>query len=179
MHRDRILLLVLQLVLGPAVLASYVDSFTRHPDLVDAMWGGVPEALRGLYTSWMFVAAAGYLVLGYAFLFRTDPDEARILGRGYRLLLVLYTLVLLPSATWMPLTGLLLAGPTPWLWWPVVLGLWLTAAGSLGLIAAAFTTRPHWSGPWRPIAIAASLGFGFQTIVLDGIVWVALFDGAG
>ncbi len=175
MHRDQKILAALQLIGGPAVLGSYLYSFSRFPDLVSGMWGGVPEAIRGVYTAWMFVAATGYLLFTYLFLFRTDPAEARIAGQPYSRLLVYYALVLIPSAAWMPMTGILLEGPTPALWWPVKIGLWLTLAGSLGLLVASARTEPRWPGPWRPLAIAGALGFCFQTVILDGIVWVWLF----
>ena len=176
MHRDLKALAALQLVGGPAVLGSYLYSFSRFPELVGGMWGGVPEAIRGVYTSWMFVAAAGYLVFTYLFVFRTDPGSARVTGRPYRLLLVHYALVLIPSAAWMPMTGLLLEGPAPGFWWPIKIGLWLTLAGSLGLLLACIRTEPRWPGPWRPLAIAGALAFCLQTVLLDGIVWVWLFE---
>jgi len=66
MSRDQRRFLALQLALGPTVLGSYVYGFAFWPDALAAMWGGVPDAMRGVYTAWMFVAAAGYLVLAPA-----------------------------------------------------------------------------------------------------------------
>lgn len=168
-------LIALQLVAGPAVLASYVYSFGRYPALVDDMWGGVPDAIRGVYTAWMFAAATGYLVFTAAFVFRTDAASARVLGRGYGMLLPLYALVLLPSAAWMPLTGAMLEGPAPGLWPLVVAGLWLTLAGSLGLLVATLLSETGWSRPWRVAAVVGAAAFCVQTVGLDGIVWVWLF----
>lgn len=175
LHREQLRLAVLQAVGGPAVLGSYAYSFNRYPDLVTDMWGGVPEQIRGVYTAWMFVAAAGYLIFTYLFVFRTDPAVARVGSRRYTRLFTLYALVLFPSAAWMPMTGALLEGPAPHLWWPVKIGLWLTLIGSLGLLVATARTEPRWRGPGRPLAIAGALAFCFQTVVLDGIVWVWLF----
>ena len=175
MHPQKILLSCLQLVVGPLVLGSYVYSVGRYPDLVGAMWGGVPDALRPIYTAWMFVAAAGYLTFTYLFLFRTAPDSARVLGSGYGILNLLYALVLFPSAAWMPLTGEFLEGPSLGLWWLVKADLWLTLTGSLGLLAATVTLTPAWPGRIRGLAIASAVGFCIQTVLLDGIVWVWLF----
>lgn len=175
-RRHRAILAALQIVGGPAVLGSYVYSFQRFPDLIDGMWGGVPEGIRGIYTAWMFVAATGYLLFTWAFLFRSEPGRTRILGRGYGLLHLFYALVLFPSAAWMPLTGLLLEGPSPALWLPVKLVLWATLAGSLGLLAATLGKRPAWPAGLRVAAIAGAAGFCVQTVLLDGIVWVWLFQ---
>jgi hypothetical protein len=169
-------IVALQVLGGPLVLISYAYSFGRYPALVDDMWGGVPEAVRGVYTGWMFVAAAGYLLFTYVFVFRTDPGSARLLGTGYGVLLPLYALVLIPSAAWMPLTGAMLEAPAPGLWPVVVAGLWLTLAGSLGLLAATWSKQPAWPPPWRVLAVLGAVAFCVQTVVLDGIVWVWLFE---
>jgi hypothetical protein len=69
---------------GVAVLGSYVHGFVTRPHTSGALWGGVPEGLRPLYTLSMLLAAAGYLLFTSLLLFRVDPDQARIAGRfGY------------------------------------------------------------------------------------------------
>ena len=175
MHSKRTPLAAIQLVGGPLVLGSYFYSFGRYPDLVGAMWGGVPDALRSVYTAWMFVAATGYLVFTYLFMFRTDPREARVLGGDYNVLTLLYALVLFPSAAWMPLTGEMLEGPAPGLWTFVKLDLWLTLIGSLGLLAATVRIEAGWRRSTRALAVTAAAAFCVQTVLLDGIVWVWLF----
>ncbi|MCA9701167.1 MAG: hypothetical protein KC431_26840, partial [Myxococcales bacterium] len=70
-------LTLLQLVGGPAVLASYAWCLSVWPEASARMWGGVPEALRPLYTGWMFVAATGYLIYSYVFTFRVDLGTLR------------------------------------------------------------------------------------------------------
>ena len=175
MHPTQRTFAALQLVGGPAVLGSYLYSFSRWPALVGDMWGGVPDSLRFVYTAWMFVAAAGYLTFTALFFFRTDPEKARVYGVGYGILNLHYALVLLPSAAWMPLTGLMLENASGLLWWPIKIGLWLTLAGSLGLLASCITLEPRWPRGLRALAIAGALAFCFQTVVLDGLVWVALF----
>jgi hypothetical protein len=156
------------------VLGSYVYGFAHWPDAVSAMWGGVPEAIRPLYTSWMFVAAAGYLAFTYLFFFRTDAAAARLLGgRGYGALNGLYALVLVGSALWMPATKLHLDGALPFaLVWLDLLGV---AAGSLGLLAAVATLAPRPPRVLRALALAGAAGFCVQTVLLDAIVWPLIF----
>jgi hypothetical protein len=160
------------------VLGSYVYGFATWPDAVSAMWGGVPEAIRPLYTSWMFVAAAGYLVFTYLFFVRTDPGTARLLGgRGYGALHALYALVLVGSALWMPATKLHLDGALPFAFvWLDLLGV---AAGSLGLLAAVATLAPRPPGALRTLALLGAAGFCVQTVLLDAVIWPLLFPRAG
>jgi hypothetical protein len=160
------------------VLGSYAYGFASWPDAVSAMWGGVPDAIRPLYTSWMFVAAAGYLVFTYLFFFRTDPTQARLLdGRGYGALQPHYALVLVGSALWLPATKLHQAGALPFAFvWLDLLGV---AAGSLGLLAALATLAPRPPGALHGLALAGAAGFCVQTVLLDAIVWPLLFPRSG
>ena len=80
---------------GVLTLGSYVWGVMGYPELRDGMWGGVPESVKPLYTINMFLAAFGFLlamvlVLKYA-------DEAML-----KRLLLPYTLILIPSALWLP-----------------------------------------------------------------------------
>jgi hypothetical protein len=155
---------VLQLLGGPAVLGSYVYGFAHWPDAVSAMWGGVPEAIRPLYTGWMFVAATGYLVFSALFFLRPEPPPRANF---------FYALVLVGSALWMPATKLHLDGALPFaLVWLDLLGV---ALGSLGLLAAVAALAPRPPGWLRPLALAGAAGFCVQTVLLDAIVWPLLF----
>lgn len=162
---------------GPAVLASYVYCLVRFPEASSQMWGGVPERVRTLYTAWMFVAAAGYFAYGYLFLFRTDPSQAKLLGgRGYDVLAWLYALVLIPSAIWMPATVWLIDEPSTLRFWLVRLDLFAVAIGSIGLVLASVSLAPRASSRVRGLAIAGAIAFSIQTVLLDALIWPALFE---
>lgn len=159
---ERAVFLALQLALGPAVLGSYVYGFLYWPDAVSAMWGGVPDGLRSLYTAWMFVAAAGYLVFTPAlFLHAANAPGLR----------VWYAALLLGSVLWMPLTKWHLDGSLPFAL--VVLDLGAVAAGSLALLAT--TLRVNLPGAWRVAAPLGAAAFCVQTVLLDAIVWPLLW----
>jgi hypothetical protein len=160
---------------GAAVLGSYVHGIATHPGTSGAVWGGVPESLRPLYSVSMLLAAAGYFPMTL-FLLRRDPDGARVWGRpAFRVFGWLYALVLIPSALWMPLTFRMLETPSAWLWWLVRLDLLAVAVGALGILAAVLALRPlERRGAWR-LAVVGSLCFCFQTAVLDAVVWPAFF----
>jgi hypothetical protein len=174
MHPSRRVFLALQLALGPAVLASYALCFARWPETVAAMWGGVPEAVRGVYTGWMFVAAAGYAVFTPALFLHADPDRARLaLGLGYRSLHAIYAALLAGSMLWMPLTKWHLDGGLPFAL--VVLDLWVVAAASLALLATTARLTPPLPGAWRLAAPLGAAAFCVQTVLLDAIVWTAFW----
>ena len=166
----------LNVVGGLAVLGSYAYGFVAHASTVGAIWGGVPQGLRPIYTWSMLAAAAGYFAFSFFVLFRLDPRAARISDRvGYAGFLWLYALILLPSALWMPLTFAMLEAPGAALWWAIRLVLAAVGVGSLGLLLAIHTVKPVRSRIARPVALAGALAFVFQTAVLDAIVWPAFF----
>ena len=87
MHSLKWALLGLNVVGGAAVLGSYAWGIAGHSNPGAALWGGVPEALRPVYTASMLSATGGYLTLfGYVFT-QLDPEKARIGPFGYAALL--------------------------------------------------------------------------------------------
>ena len=173
MHPLALRLILLNVVGGVAVLASYAHGFSQ-PN-VEAFWGGVPDALRPVYTFSMFGAAFGYFPLTSYILLRLDPERVRIGRFGYRLFLLLYALVLIPSALWMPLTFVMIGDPSVALWAVIRLVLALVGLGSLGLLAALFVLEPRDRGPFWALAVAGALLFCNQTALLDAVVWPAYY----
>jgi len=172
----RLSLAVLNLLGGMAVLASYSMLFSRD-DASAVLWGGVPEALRALYITNMWLAALGYFPFTALFVFGTNPLRVRFLGDryGYGLLMVLYGFVLLPSALWMPLTFAWADAPTPLGFWLIRLDLAAVGVGSLGILAALATMNPRPPRWLHFLAFFGCLAFCFQTAVLDGTVWPAYY----
>lgn len=171
MNRDRWIFLALQLVLGPAVLGSYAYGFAFWADAVRAMWGGVPDAARSVYTAWMFVAASGYLVFTPALFLHGLPGSRPAAGSSGRSLHAMYAAVLAGSALWMPLTKRHLDGSVPFAL--VVLDLWIVGGGSLALLAT--TRRAPLPGVWRRAAPLGAAAFCAQTVLLDAIAWPLLW----
>ncbi|MDX1650337.1 MAG: hypothetical protein R3263_10840 [Myxococcota bacterium] len=178
MHPARLRMAAIAVLGGTAVLGSYVHGFATYPDTVAAMWGGVPDALRPLYTAWMFVAAAGFFAYASWLFQGVDPEAARVGRFGFDLFNVLYVGILVPSALWMPLTRILLEASEPaaavW-WWVVRVDLWIVAVASLGLIAALLAVRPRPFPRWHRLAVIGACAFAFQTAVLDALIWPLYF----
>lgn len=158
---------------GLAVLASYSLMFQRD-DASTVLWGGVPESMRALYTTNMWLAAAGYFPFTALWLFATDPLRVRFYGgrAGYGLLLALYAGVLAGSAIWMPLTFAWAdSGAFPF--WLVRLDLAVVAVASLGLLGCLLTVSPRPPTWLHFLALFGALAFCFQTVLLDGAIWPA------
>jgi hypothetical protein len=98
-----------------------------------------------------------------------------VAGRfDYRLFHLLYALVLLSSALWLPLTSHVLEQPDPGAWAVVRIDLALVALGFLGLLASLLGLGSG-APRGRGLAVAGLVPFCLQTAVLDAIVWPAFF----
>lgn len=169
-------LALLNVVGGVAVLASYALALRVSPEVRAALWGGVPEGLRPLYTVNMLLAAAGYFPFTFLLVFRTTADQ---LDRAARLpcsaLTGFYALVLLPSALWLPLTALLIQAPSPGLWLAVRVCLFLVGLGSAGLLYALLRLALHRRDRLAWVGVAGAVPFFVQTGVLDALIWPAYY----
>jgi hypothetical protein len=176
-HPRRAAFAWLNVVGGSAVLGSYAYSLATHP-APGLFWGGVPEGLRPVYTVSMFTAAAGYFAFTHFVFFCADPDRTRAPGGfGWGIFPLLYALILVSAALWMPLTSAMLASPGAG-WWLAVRGvLAVTGLGSLGLAAALLRVEPREPAWAHRLAVAGSALFAWQTAVLDALVWPAFFRG--
>jgi len=175
MHPQRKWLLWLNGLGGTAVVASYVLGLGSDALAGAALWGGVPESVRPLYSANMLLAALGYFLFTPYILFRLPPETTRIGSVfGFGLFGWLYALVLVPSALWLPLTAHLLAHPSAAAWWAVRTALALVALGSAGLLAS-LAALPSGAPRGRLLASVGLLPFCLQTVVLDALVWPAYF----
>jgi len=167
MHPAKRTMLWINVLGGIAVLGSYAWGLATHAD-PGVVWGGVPEALKPLYTVSMLSAAVGYFLFGGYLLFAVDGDRLPIVNRCF-------VLILVPSALWMPLTFQMLATPSPGLWIAIRVVLALVGLGSIGLLGALVTMGPGSSRVGHVLAIVGALAFCVQTALLDALVWPAYF----
>jgi hypothetical protein len=176
MHRQKWILVFINVAGGAAVLGSYAHGLATHPETRNALWGNVPASLMPFYTVSMLTAALGYFAFTYFVLFRLDAGTARVAGRfPYALFNWLYGLMLAPSALWMPLTFSMMEEPSQGLWFAIRAVLSLAGLASLGLLAALITVRPGEPAWARRLAVFGCALFCVQTALLDALVWTAYF----
>lgn len=176
MHTQQWILLAIMAVCGIAVIASYVQGFATHPGGAERLWGGVTGGLRILNYVLMILAAVGFFAFSYWLFFRLNPDEVQIANRfGYWLFDVIFIVILIPSALWMPLTFSYVSNPTTTLWVGVRLTLILVGVGSLALLWAIGTISPRETNLAYWFALGGAAAFAAQTAIMDMLIWPALF----
>jgi hypothetical protein len=176
MHPRRLTLGWIIILGGLAVLASYGLVSAVDPEALNRFWGGVPQAWLPYYLGSMLLATLGYFAYTYFVFFQVEPQQTRIAGRfGYGLFPVLYLMILVPSALWMPLTWAMVQQPANSLWIVIRLALAMVGLGSLGVLIALLTLRPRQPAWAYWLAVVGSIAFSIQTAVLDAFVWTALF----
>jgi hypothetical protein len=175
MKASKIILLIINLLGGSAVVGSYILGLGGHPAQTEALWGGVPAAIRPIYTVNMFLAATGYLILFFILLLRVDPEQARVGSFGFHAFNLLYLLILVPSSLWMSLTFAVAESYTPTRWLAVVLTLVLVGLGSAGMLAAVIALKPRLPGGWRWASIIGATFLFLQTGILDAILWTIYY----
>ena len=169
------LFFMLNLAGGLGVLGSYAIGLQAHWGQNQLLWGGVPESVRGVYSSCMLPAALGYLVC-FAYLVRADWTKLRVEeGPAGRSLLRLHLLFLATATAWMPLTWLALDHQVTALTWPIQGVLLVTGLSALGI----WRTLGRLVDPPQPRFLRiARIAFGFlvfQCLVLDALVWPRFF----
>jgi hypothetical protein len=176
MHSQQIVLAAINVVGGILVIGSYVQGIRTHPGTRDDAWGHVPIGLMPLYKVSMLLAAAGYFLFTYFVLFRLQPEDVGLANAfGYWLFILLYALILFPSALWMPLTFRMLEHPSRGLWWAVRVTLAVVGLASLGLLGTVLVLEHNEPTALYWLAIAGCVFFCIQTALLDAVVWPAYF----
>ncbi len=176
MEIEQLILLAINIVGGIAVISSYVLCLKSQEGGADALWGGVPQKIRPAYGISMIIAALGYFAfLSYIF-FQLEPATVTIAGTfSYNIFYAVFVLILLPSALWMPLTSKYVDRPAALKWVGVRLVLFIVGLASIGLVWTLLSLDGIQRDFYLWLAVAGSGYFAFHTMVLDAIIWAALF----
>ncbi len=176
MATPQIILLVINVLGGAAVIGSYIFGLRVQAGGADVLWGGVPAGIRPVYGISMILAALGYLAFLYFVLFRLEADGVTIAGRfHFSLFYIIFLLILVPSAFWMPLTNVYVGNTSTATWVAVRSVLVLVGLASISLLWALLTLESQKSGAAYWLAVAGSGYFAFHCAILDAIIWAALF----
>ena len=122
-------------IVGPLILLSYWRGVGAFDD-PSVYWGNVPEGMQSFIVPWMFVAAAGYLMMFHRFFLAWSEEDVASLhwpwkesdGKGVQRLFALYAAFLLTSLVWIDLTRIYIEGPSMLVAVAIVAVLW--TAGS-------------------------------------------------
>ena len=176
METQQIILLVINIIGGAAVIGSYVYGLRTYPEGAGTLWGGVPASIRLIYGISMILAALGYFAFIYFILFRLAPGDVIIADRfGYSLFYAIFLVILIPSIFWMPFTHAYIGSSGSGMWLGIRTVLALVGIASIALVWALLSlgmklpSVPYW------FAVTGSAYFAFHTVILDAIIWPALF----
>jgi len=176
MDEQKIWFLVINALGGFAVIASYTASLISHPDTEELLWGRITPALKSVYLVSMPMAAVGYLLCLHFIFFHLDAKTVHIGGfDGFLILDMIFMVILVFSAFWMPLTYKLI--DTQWSGWRFYIRLVLFAVGlaSLALLYSLLVINQKEPALNYWLAVGGAAMFFVQTGMIDAFIWPALF----
>ena len=168
-------MLTINIIGGIAVLGSYAYGAMTHPGQTDLLWGNLPDAVRGIYTTMMFPAAIGYLTLT-AYLLLGKPEQLQLSGASaLPLLNANYAIFLLTATLWMPLCWIAVDGPAQWLAFPIQAVLALTGLAALAFLVLLWKLEDRSRPTFRLAALVGAGCLFLQCGILDAIIWPRFF----
>jgi hypothetical protein len=176
MHTQQLILLIIIIVGGISVVGSYIHGFRTHPNSVNSLWGVTPKILRLINLPFMILAAIGFITFSYFVLFHLNPEEVQIANSvGFYLFHIVFALILIPSALWMPLTFAMIARPKISLWVGIRLVLAIVGISSLALLLALLNLNTNGFGLLYWFAVSGAVAFSIQTVLFDTFLWPIFF----
>ena len=167
-------------IVGPLILLSYWRGVGAFDD-PSVYWGDVPEGMQSFIVPWMFVAAAGYLMMFHRFFFAWSEDEVASLhwpwkendGKGVQRLFALYAAFLLTSLIWIDLTRIYIEGPSMLVAVAIVAVLWTAGLASVGFGVLVWPARERLHDANG--VMFGSFMLSIQCMWWDAIYWVLNF----
>lgn len=173
MANSKLVFILIVVVLGSAVLASYVYAIKSYGGNVADFWGNFPKKfLSPYYVSMLLSAVSFFFFTSYILLNYNALTQKQFVHYG---LPILYFLMLFGSAIWMPSVKLYLSDATSTLWITIRSILLIVGFSSLTITIMLLITRPATISAHFIMAVIASAYFCFHTLILDGFVWPHYF----
>ena len=94
---------------------------------------------------------------------------------NFSLFYAIFLIILIASAFWMPLTNLYVGNPSTGMWIGIRTVLILVGLASIALLWALLSLQGKVPGVSYWLAVVGSGYFAFHTVILDAIIWAALF----
>ncbi len=174
---EHIIFLIIIVTGGLAVLGSYVWGLKKYPGSSNPLWGGVPAKYRSKYTASMLIAVLGYFLFVYYLFFQINPAEVSIAGIfDFSVFYFIFLLILIPSAFWMPLTSYYVQKPNRRTWNQIRAVLAVVGLASMALVWALYSIETESFEVLHRLAVIGAVYFTFHTLILDAIIWIALFN---
>lgn len=171
MNTQQILFLIINIVGGPLVLLSYVIGLKAGKS-ADILWGGTPKRIRGVYTISMLISAISFLIASiFIFLIMNNSDIQLPYSLSIGVFNILYAVLLLCSAIWIPLVNVMVNKPSILVWLSIRLGLILVGLSALGIFILLLGIVPQQVGFLYWISVIGMGIFFIHTGILDAFLW--------
>ena len=162
--------LLVTIIGGLGVILSYILG-VRFGKGADALWGGVPQNIRGVYTISMLISAVSYMIFSFYVFLNLGKNSFDNAFRGVMLVFVSYILLLICSALWLPLVNVMVANPKQLIWILIRGTLLITGIASVVityLLVSAGSKSPNLH---YYLSVIGGIIFSVHTLVLDGLFW--------
>lgn len=170
--------LVVNIIGGVLVLGSYFICFIQFPQERTNLWGGLSKKTQQKIVPFMLLAAGGYLVTSWWFWQIVEPDFVNFPGKfTYLSSITLFAIFLALSSVWMPVAVLAIKTRSTVLQTTtnsVLTGVSISSLLILFLVCTA-TVETNGISLGQVISIVGWSFLCFQTVFLDGILWVLKF----
>ena len=167
--KRNILFLLVNLILGFAVILSYIWGLVYYPEYGSALWGKVETNNIPYIIFSMMLAAVGYFVFSFYFLNYKKFQTFNTLE--YLYILSLYIVILFFSALWMPLSiGFINTNNNFFLILDLV-SLYLVGISSLLLTIFLIQDKSLRRKLIWKLSVLGGFQFTFHTLIIDAIYW--------
>ena len=167
--KRNILFLLVNLILGFAVILSYIWGLVYYPEYGSALWGKIETNNIPYIIFSMLLAAVGYFVFSFYFLNYKKFQTFNTLE--YLYILSLYIVILFFSALWMPLSiGFINTNNNFFLILDLV-SLYLVGISSLLLTIFLIQDKSLRRKLIWKLSVLGGFQFTFHTLIIDAIYW--------
>jgi hypothetical protein len=175
MNANQKMFLAINIIGGILVIGSYYFGL-RGGKGVEALWGGVPENIRPIYTISMLLCAVGYFIFFSYIISNLGAETFKsTYWLGEKLFLILFALILVASALWMPLVNVMVSNPSTLVWVGIRIVLAVVALASLAVVVALLTISPRPTVVFYYSAVIGMIWFTIHTGILDALIWPYLW----
>ena len=161
--------LLVNLILGFAVILSYIWGLVYYPEYGTALWGNIETSYIPYIIFSMLLAALGYFV--FSFYFINYKKFQTLNASEYIYILSLYIVILFFSALWMPLSiGFIDTNNNFFLILDLV-SLYLVGISSLLLTIFLLQDKIMRRKLIWKLSVLGGFQFTFHTLIIDAIYW--------
>jgi len=179
MSKSKNIFVGINLVGGLTVLSSYLFCFILYPTYSRSLWGSASDQVIMFFVISMFLAASGYVWFTFYLLKGAKlEDSGFVTIFGTKTINLLYLVVLVCSAIWMPASISFSMGENILAELIIRLVLWMVGLASVGILIYIYKINiNHGKSSFisHMFALLGAIVFTIHTLILDAVIWPFLY----